>query len=445
VAERKDVLSTFFGLLSLITYARYAKVSRVQSPKPKPGNSASPDYWAALTFFTLGLMGKPMLVTMPFVLLLLDYWPLNRILNSESGIWNFTRLVLEKIPFFVLAAVMSAVTYMVQEHTGMMDSLGNVPLGARIGNALVSYCRYGEKLFWPVDLAVFYPYPAHQAWYQVLLAGGILAGISVFVFVYHEQLPYSLTGWLWYCGTLVPVIGLVQVGGQTMADRYAYIPSLGLLILVVWGTYDLTKRWRYHEIVLVGAGGMAIILCAGLTRQQLEYWRNSESLYRHALAVTENNYLAYHNLGLALFNESQIDEAINQYRRALYLEPDYAEAHYNLGSALAVKGQTAEAISQFHEAIRIKSDCAEAHCNLGTALAKEGQLDEAADQYREALQLKPENAEFHYDLGAALGMKGQIDEAIVEFQEALRLKPDYAAARANLAHALQIKNAATHR
>jgi len=443
VAERKDVLSTFFGLLCLMAYARYAKESEVQRPRSKGEDSTTWYYWATLVLFALSLMSKPMLVTLPFVLLLLDYWPLNRVRHSESGTRNLSGRLWEKIPFFALAAVMSVVTYLVQQHTGMMHSLENVPPGARTANALISYCRYLAKFFWPGDLAVFYPYPAHWPMSEALLAGGLMAGISAFVFVQRTRHPWLLTGWLWYCGTLVPVIGLVQVGGQAMADRYTYIPSLGLLILVVWGAYELTKRRGHHEMVLGAAGGAAISLCAVLTRQQLGYWQNNESLYRHTLAVTKNNYLAHHNLGIALYREGQINEAISQYREALGLEPNYAEAHYNLGAALAVQGQTDEAIRQFQEAIRIKPDYAEAHSNLGTAFAREGHLDEAIGEYRQALRLKPDNAEFHYDLGAALGLKGQMDEAIAQFQEALHLNPDSAAARDNLAHALQIKNTGT--
>jgi tetratricopeptide (TPR) repeat protein len=254
-----------------------------------------------------------------------------------------------------------------------------------------------------------------------------------------------LTGWLWFCGTLVPVIGLVQVGGQAMADRYSYIPSLGLFILAVWGAYELAQPGRHHELVLGGAGCVAIILCMGLTRQQLGYWQNSETLYRHALAVTKNNYLAHHNLGIALFKQSRVDEAISQYREALRLKPDYAEAHYDLGSALAVNDQTDAAIVEFQKAIQLEPDYAPARVNLGTALGREGQTDEAIGQYREALRLQPDNAELYYDLGTALGMNGRIDEAIVQFQEALRLQPDYAAARHNLDHALQIKNAPASR
>jgi tetratricopeptide (TPR) repeat protein len=443
VAERKDVLSTFFGLLCLMAYTRYVKVSQAQSPKSESKGSASFFYWAALAFFTLGLMSKPMLVTMPFLLLLLDFWPLNRMRNAESGIRNFIGLLPEKVPFFALAVVMSVVTYVVQQRTGMMYSLENVPQGARVENALVSYYRYLGKLFWPSDLAVFYPYPNFWPIFQVLLMGGLLAGVSAFVFVQRTRRPYLLVGWLWFCGTLVPVIGLVQVGGQAMADRYTYIPSLGLFIALIWGLQELTRHWRYGKMVLSGAGCLTIILCTDVTRQQLGYWQDNETLYRHALAATENNYLAHHNLGIALFTEGQIDEAIVQYQEALRLKPDNAQAHYDLGAALAVKGRTDEAIGQFQEALELKPDYAEAHNNLGTALAKQGELDQAIGQFQEALHLQPDNAEFHYNLGAALGMKDRMDEAIEQFEEALRLKPDYAVARYNLAHARQIRNAAS--
>jgi tetratricopeptide (TPR) repeat protein len=316
-------------------------------------------------------------------------------------------LVREKIPFFVLAAAASAVTFAVQKQSGAMMAAENLPPGARVGNALISCCRYLGKMIWPTDLAVFYPHPGHWPMDQVVLAGGFLCGISVLLFMKRGRYPFLLMGWLWFVGTLAPVIGLVQVGSQAMADRYTYIPSLGVLILVIWGAYELTRRWRYQVIGLSVAGCVAIVLCLGLARQQLAYWKDSATLFRHALEVTENNFLAHFNLGLVLGQNGQIDEAISQFQEAVRLKPDYAKAHYNLGLAFGLKGQIDEAISQYQEAIRQAPDYADAYNNLGTAF----------------------------------GRKGQIAEAIGQFQEAIRLKPDFAAARFNLARALEMKNA----
>ncbi len=488
ITERKNLLSGFFGLLALIYYARYArkrstvenretKAREVPALDPRPPGAAKRsedgsalDYVLALFFFSLGLMSKPMLVTWPFVMLLLDYWPLERF--KPGCAW---RLVTEKIPFFALAVGASVVTYMVQQHEGAFWVGDNLLLGARSENALISYCRYLGKIFWPTDLAVFYPYPGYWPLEQVLLASVLIVGISALLFVKRRRYPFLLMGWLWFCGTLVPVIGLVQVGGQAMADRYTYIPSLGVLIFAIWGVFELTRRWRYQVIVLSVAGSAAIILCIGLTRQQLGYWKDSEALFRHALEVTENNYLAHNNLGTGLFKKDQIaeaisqfqevirlkpdfpyahnnlglaldekgqiDEAINQYQEAIRLKPDYAEAHNNLGTALGRKGQINEAISQFQEVIRLKPDFAEAHSNLGNALLMKGQIDEATSQHREAIRLKPDYAEAHYNLGNDLYKKGQIDEAINQYQEAIRLKPDFAEAHYNLTHALGMKNA----
>jgi Flp pilus assembly protein TadD len=514
VTERKDVLSTCFGLLALIFYVRYAqKRSRAESRESSAGNSglaldlrppgaakrsedgSALDYWLALFFFALGLMSKPMLVTWPFVMLLLDYWPLGRV--SSDG-WRVTRfripvpqllgatkrseggsslnhLLLEKLPFFGLAAVASVVTFVVQQRGGAVKMVQNLPLGARSGNALISYCRYLAKLFWPTDLAIFYPHPGYWPVKQVLLAGGLILGITVLLVVKRGRYPFLLTGWLWFCGTLVPVIGLVQAGLVAMADRFTYVPLLGVLIVVTWGAYELTRSWRYQELALSVAGCAAIILCLGLTRQQLGYWKDDETLYRHALAVTENNYLAHNNLGHVLLKKDRIDEAINQFQEAIRLgpdfaavhynlgtallkkdrideaisqfqetirlKPDFAEAHNNLGSALVMKGQTDEAISQYRETIRLKPDDAEAYNNLGNALVEKGKIDEAINQYQEAIRLTPDDAEAHNNLGSALLEKGQTDEAISQYQEAIRLKPDFAEARNNLAHAQEMKNA----
>ena len=437
VTERKDVLSTLFGMLALWAYVRYAEGRRKKAEgRRQNGESrltphASPYYLLSLFFFALGLMSKPMLVTWPYVMLLLDYWPLERFKQSRAR-----QLVMEKTPFLALAVVASVVTFVVQHHGGAVAGGETLPLGARGGNALISYCRYLVKLFWPTDLAVFYPHPGYWPIEKVLLAGGLILGISTLLVVQRRRYPFLLMGWLWYCGTLVPVIGLVQAGDQAMADRFTYVPSLGVLILAIWGAYELTKRWPYRVAALSVAGWAGIVLCLGLTRQQLRHWVDTEALFRHALEVTEKNYIAHVSLGIELVRKGRIEEAISQYREVIRLKPDYALAHNNLGYALLRTGQLDEAISQYQEAIRLKPDYALAHNNLGNALYRKGRDNEAISQYQEVIRLKPDYADAHNDLGLALYRKGRTAEAINQFQEALRLKPDHAAARKNLDFAL---------
>jgi len=436
VAERKDVLSAFFGLLSLLFYARYAQASEAGSQRSEV-NLRSPAYWFAFLFLVLGLMSKAMLVTMPCVMLLLDYWPLRRFerSNQNTHLSTILRLVREKIPFFALAAVASLVTYAVQQQEGAVVTVENLPPGARAGNALVSCCRYLGKTFWPADLAVYYPYPGYWPLAEVLLAGGLLTGISVFMFMQRRRHPFLLVGWLWFVGTLVPVIGLVQVGSQAMADRYTYLPSVGVLMLTIWGAYELTRRWRHQATVLSLAGTAAMILCWALTRQQLGYWQDSETLFRHALKVTRNNYIACNNLGSALDQNGQSKEAVSQFQESIRLKPNYAVAHNNLAFVLGKQGQTDGAIGEFQEVIRLKPNDADAHNNLGNVLGKQGRINEAISQFQEVLRLKPDDASAHYSLGAALDEKGQIDAAISQYQAALRLKPDYADAHNNLGNA----------
>jgi protein O-mannosyl-transferase len=449
VSERKDVLSGFFGLLALMAYAAYAQKSVVSSRWSVISSQSSRHrllitdhrslfYFLSLCFFALGLMSKPMLVTWPLVMLLLDYWPLGRLDLSTLQALRSTllRLVGEKIPFFVLAALGSVLTFMAQKHGGAMTGTESLPLGARLGTVPISYSLYLWKLCWPTDLAVLYPHPGQWPLGQVLLAGGLILGISLLLFVQRRRAPYLLMGWLWFLGTLVPVIGLVQVGAQATADRYTYLPSLGVLVLAVWGACELTRRRRSQVLALSAAGGGAILLCLALTRQQVGYWKDGEALFRHALEVTENNVIAHNGLGVALEKKGQVDEAISQYQEALRLKPDHADYHYNLGGALDKKGQIDEAINQYQQAIRLKPDHALAHYNLGLALVKKGRLDEAISQYQQALRLKPDFAEAHNNLGVALDKQGQINEAISQYQEAIRLKSDYADPHSNLGAAL---------
>jgi tetratricopeptide (TPR) repeat protein len=429
-----------------------------------------------------------MLVTWPLVMLLLDYWPLGRMKNAEAPNTHHTllakaesqiangksqilfRLLVEKIPFFVLVVLGSVATFAAQKHGGAVMGANSLPVDARVGNALISYGRYLGKLFWPADLAVYYPHPGQWPLGKVALAGGLILGISVLIFVTRRRSPVLLVGWLWFLATLVPVIGLVQVGGQAMADRYTYLPSLGVLILAVWSANELTRGWRYQVTALMVAGAGASLLCLALTRQQLGHWQDNETLFRHALEVTENNQIAHKSFGDALDKKGQTDEAIGHFQEAIRLKPGYADAHNNLGNALLKKARADEAISHFQEAIRLKPGYANAynnfgnallkkgqpgeairqyqeairfepvdantHYNLGNAFLKNGQPDEAIRQYQEAIRLKRDSAAAYYNLGVVFGMKGQPDEAIRQFQEAIRFKPDYAEAHSNLGTAL---------
>ena len=439
VSERKDMLSAFFGLLSLIAYARYAE-GRTQRRGGRGSWSLShlPSsifYLLSLCLFALGLLSKPMLVTWPFVMLLLDYWPLRRLEWA-----TLARLIGEKMPFFAFAVVASVVTFVVQTREGSVIEFENLGLGARGGNALISYCRHLGKLFWPADLAVFYPHPGYWAMWKLLLAGGLLLGISALLWIQGRRYPFLLMGWLWFCGMLVPVIGLVQTGAQSMADRHTYLPSLGVLILTTWGAYELTRRWRYSVLALSVAGGVAIVLCLALTRQQLGYWRDAETLFRHALGVTKDNQVAQRSLGDALDAKGQTDEAISHYQEALRLRPADALVHNNLGAALCKKGRTDEAIREYQEALRLKPDAALAHYNLGNIFLSKGQTDEAIREYQQAIRLKPDYADPHVNLGNAFNNKGQIDEAISHFKEAIRLKPNHADACYNLGNAFASRN-----
>jgi len=472
VTERKDVLSGCFGLLALICYARYAQ-RRMQNAACRMQNPATPNpqhvsrftfhvscsYLLSLCFFACGLMSKAMLVTWPFVMLLLDYWPLKRMQNAECRMQNVeasdtqpaTRkplhvsrftfhvsrtgllpLLFEKIPFFVLSGILCVVTYLTERGRQGTADFGESPALLRLENALVAYGRYLGKTFWPVKLAMPYVNPGHWSWLEVGGAVLVVVGVGLAVFRLRRRRPYLLVGWCWFFGTLIPVIGLTKGWGSFMADRYTYLPSIGVLILTVWGVCELTRGCRYQAMALSSVGAAAIVLCLALTRQQLEHWQDSETLFRHALAVTENNDVAHNNLGTALEKKGQINEAIRQYQEALRLKADSIEARNNLGVALGRKGQMDEAIKQFQEAIHLKPDDAPSYNNLGGAFYQQGNTAEAIRQYQEAIRLKPDYADPHNGLGIAFDKGGQIDEAIRQLQEAIRLKPDHADAHYNL-------------
>jgi tetratricopeptide (TPR) repeat protein len=425
VSERKDVLSGLFFMLTLAAYGHY-----VRNPK------SIKRYLVVMLVFALGLMSKPMLITTPFVLLLLDYWPLRRFEQPASNSnWIPRRLIVEKIPLLLLSSVFCVVTILVQRET--IKPMVTLPLLMRIGNALVSYTVYLGQMFYPLNLAVFYPYPVNGlALWKILLALLTLTAVSMIAFHWRRKYPCLLVGWLWYLGMLVPVIGLVQVGEQAHADRYTYLPQIGLYLMVAYGVADLFARWRFRLLFLGSLSILVVSVLIFCARIQVSYWKDSQTLWTHALAVTSGNYDAYNNLGNTLLRMGQVDEAIADFQNAIKFQHGFASAHYNLGNALLQKGESDEAIASFQKALEIDPTKVEAENNLGIALAGKGLLAEAITHYQRALKINPDKADTYNNLGAAYLQKGQVNDAIAQFQTAVKLKPDYAQAHYNLGNAL---------
>lgn len=379
-------------------------------------------------------MAKPMLVTLPLALLLLDFWPLGRVPAGagpdQRSVW--LRLLREKLPLFALALASSIVTFAAQRSSGAVSEFSALPLSFRVANALVSYLAYIGKMFWPVRLAAFYPLPQSVPGGSVFAAVLALAGVSVLVIRAMRRYPYLPAGWLWYLLTLLPVIGLVQVGRQAMADRYTYVPLIGLFVIVAWGIPDLLARWSARRIPLAAAAGLIMVGCAITARGQLQSWSNSTSLWTHALETTTENEVAESNLARVLFEQGRFDEAVIHFTKALRFMPDNAGAHNNLANDLAHHGRDADAIAHYSEALRIKPDFAEAHNNLANALARQDRVAEAMAHYSEALRIKPDYAEAHNGLGALLARQGKIAEALAQYSEALRLDPAFAEVHNNM-------------
>lgn len=447
VSERKDVLSTCFWLLTMLTYHIYTKATGDQK--------RSKWAWYALTLglFSLGLMSKPMLVTLPFALLLLDYWPLNRLQLAGTGTptkgkpiskgaerASTAHLILEKLPFLAIAVSSSVVTFFVQQKGGAVSSLNSLSFPERLSNALVSYLRYTGKLFWPANLSVLYPHPGHWPWWFVTLATVFVVTTSIMVLLQVRQRPYLAVGWLWFLGTLVPVIGLVQVGVQSMADRYTYVPMLGLFVMLAWGIPELVGANASKQKSLALGSGVILGLWVLLTSSQISYWTSSERLFRHAVEVTKDNYLAYNNLGFFLDHDGKVEEAMDNYKKSLAINPNYEDALNNMGYALEGKGMAAEALPYYEAALRTKPNMVEVHNNIGNALSDLGRVDEAISHYETALRLKPDHADAHGNYGVALAMKGRIPEATRELNEAIRLKPTLASAHSNLGNVFAMQH-----
>ncbi|HEV2456441.1 MAG TPA: tetratricopeptide repeat protein, partial [Verrucomicrobiae bacterium] len=496
-SERKDVLSAFFWMLTLLCYAAYSRnvarcrprsrgtggtfaVDRPTTQVALPAQRAVPAlfYLLALLFFACGLMSKPMVVTLPFVLLLLDFWPLQRFKTTDGtnanertketqgtyGQWG--RLVAEKIPYILLSLAGCVVTYRVQEHGGAVI---NEPLSFRISNALWAYERYLAKVLWPSELAIVYPLPEHGLILLAVQSGILLFLCSMLFVVLARRLPYLFVGWFWFLGILVPVIGIVQVGAASMADRYTYVPSIGLFIAVAWGLESLVRSPR-GKMLLTVAAIAALGACVVLTSMQITFWRNSITLFRHALAVTTDNYVACACLGQALYTADDNRDALVYCNEAVRINPEYpagqfflaqalwkigshAEAishinaaaqgaardsgfQYNLGKFLLDHGETDAAIARFTAAQEVDPEFAEAHNALGKAYLQQGAIQKATDELSQAIKLDPDNPQYHYDLGTVLLNRGQIAQATAEFTTTVRLQPNFALAHENLAVAL---------
>jgi tetratricopeptide (TPR) repeat protein len=437
IAERKDVLSTFFGLLTLLFYAGYARrvtgnmcqVTGLGKVIPASVLSratchASRFYWLALVFFALSLMAKPMLVTLPFVMLLLDLWPLQRfsVLNFQLPV--FRRLLFEKWPLFLLLAASCVITFLAQRHGQAIASFEQLPLNQRLENASVAYGLYLLKMIWPANLAVLYPLPEKISGLALAASLAVLAGISIAVWLARKCSPCLLVGWLWFLGTLVPVIGLVQAGSQAMADRYTYFPLIGIFIAVVFGARQLANHLRFPKAVILVPVVMALGACVVTTENQLTYWRNNKSLFVHALDTTRNNFIAHLWVGMAFQDEGNFSRALAEYRESARINPDYLFTHFTLGGLLDKLGRPEEALAEYRRALQINPKEPAVHDRVGATLVELGHYDEACGEFRDAAQIDPSSPWPHFYLGKALAMQGRDGPAAAEFREALRIEPD---------------------
>jgi tetratricopeptide (TPR) repeat protein len=478
VAERKDVLSAFFAFLSLLAYVRYNEKSTVHSPQPTVW------YACTLVFFALGLMAKPMLVTLPFVMLLLDFWPLGRwrVFASATGspdprvtehrTRNTLQLLLEKLPFFALSAVSCVITYLAQQAGGAMTAGEQEPAALRLSNAVMSYGRYALKAVWPNPLASFYPLEKPEPWVIVLAVGAVLLIVSGVALKAARAWPSVFVGWFWFLGTLVPVIGIVQVGGQAMADRYTYLPLIGLFIIAVWGGAELFRR-RGAGVMGGVVAAVALLAFSAITVVQLQYWRDGVALFSHALAVTTDNAVANNDLGsalaaagrreealaryqeavrldgknasyqinlaTALVRAGRLDEGVGHYLEALQIDPRSGESYSDLGTVYLAEHRLTEAITNLEMAVQLEPESGQARNNLANALLSAGKQNEALEEYRQAVRLSPNDATIHFNTGLVLAKAGKEEEAMEQFMAAERLDPGYAEAHYEIGRRLFLR------
>jgi Tfp pilus assembly protein PilF len=411
ISERKDVLSTLFWLLTTAAYVRYVQ---------RPGAAR---YLTVFVLLTLGLLAKPALVTLPFTLLLLDFWPLARAPLAWTERRRWFSLLLEKLPLLVPAAGVMMLTLVAQERLGAVSSAGALPWMLRVATAVVSYATYLGKMLWPANLAVFYPYPARTSVWPLVLSIVVFSGLSIAAWLVRHSRPYITFGWLWYVVTLIPMIGLVQVGSHSMADRYTYVPLIGVFVALVWGVSDLLRAQVRRPAVAIALASATILTCAVVARAQVSTWQNSETMWSHALAVTTGNFRAYAGMAEVAASRGEIDVAISHYQQALALAPDAADWQVNAGLLLQQRGRFEDAASAFLRAVQLRPADAESHNNLGAMLVHLGRAPAAIEHYQRALALKPAYALARRNLGLALAGQGDVQGGLRECLEALRLSP----------------------
>ncbi len=428
VSERKDLLSTLFLLLTTLGYYRYVKKKGIEN------------YIPVFLLYALGLMSKPMLVTLPFVFLLFDLWPIQRIKisyyiqNKEIKIKKekISYLILEKIPLFILSAASSVITFIAQKEGGIVQSLQEFPLKIRLANTFISYIRYIGKMFIPVDLAFYYPYPADFLTWKVLIALLIMIFITIFAIKKVKAMPFFLVGWLWYVGTLIPAIGLVQVATQSMADRYTYIPLIGLFIIIAWGSKTFYDTYHCSSKLITAVSAIVIIVFMSLTWKQVRYWENDIQLYSHDVKVTIDNPLSNYHLGLAIEKQGKIEEAIRYYTEAVRIKPDFLRVRNSLGNAFVKLEKYEDAIIHYTYALTLKKNYADGHFNLGFAFMHLGKTEDAVRQYKRAIEIDKDHADAHYNLGLIMSRQQHYRRAVAHFIEVIRINPADAEALNNL-------------
>ncbi|MFZ5571367.1 MAG: tetratricopeptide repeat protein [Thermodesulfobacteriota bacterium] len=435
VAERKDVLSTFFWFLTVLSYLRFLE------------HKTFINYLMALTFFSLGLMAKPMLVTLPFSLLLMDFWPLGRIGRKTKSValqadtktateknWNSgfpVYIILEKIPFLIIVAVFCVIVFKVQQIEGAVAPRDIIPLESRLLNALISYCRYLVKTAWPFQLSVFYPFPQVISLWLPVSAGFALFCFSLFALFQSSKRPWLFFGWFWYVGTLVPVIGIIQVGAQSMADRYTYIPLIGIFIAMAWEIAEWVKKHQFRKKFLLPTGSILVAAFSILTWVQVHHWRDSITLYEHVLRINDDNSVIQNTMGLAKLDRNRVQEAIQHFSKAIWLKPDNGKPYNNLGIALVQNNQLALAEQAFRNAIELMPGFADAHVNMGIVKLRQGDTRNAIAHFSQALALNPIHAKAHFSMALAYEKENRVDRAISHYETAIKTEPKLAAMALN--------------